>query len=188
MSKIVTRDAGKWSEEGSFAAQPKTLYRLGKEKGRLEEALDSAQGLHNLFIVNGKDIWILNRVTKKGRHIIDTDATHNFHAPLIPPIKPDEPPPLGDFEIGHEVAFMTDHQVKPQTVQQEGKPVERYEYNQDGYFLQVDVSPEKGVPVSVRVLKDKEEVVHLIYVEYVTGLPADPSLFAPPADFKISEG
>ncbi len=187
MTKIVFRDGGKGIEKGSFAEQPKTLYTLGKEKGRLEEALDSAQGLHGLVVVNGKDCWILNRVTKTGRHIIDPGPTNDFHVPLVPPTKEKEPPPFGDFEMGREIAFMTKHHVEPKTIQQDGKSLDHYEYAQDGYVLQLDVSQEKGTPVMICVVKDKVEVARLFYLEYVQSIPADPTLFVPPADFKISD-
>src|SRR2546427_390751 len=50
MVRIVTRDATPGIDPQSFAALPKTLYRIGNARGRVEEMPDAARGVHDLLV------------------------------------------------------------------------------------------------------------------------------------------
>jgi hypothetical protein len=185
MLKVVFRQQAPDVPVDSFAAKPKTLYQWGKTKGRIEETPDPAQRLTGLIIANGRDGWIINLWNHTGRHFIDHGPTHNFYAPIVPNQQPNMPPPVRDFRIGNELAFMKSH---PGSLKGDGLNDQKmYECTQQGYMLRLYVYP-TGTPAASEVWKDGKFVLRLIYDEYKTSLPADPSLFQPPTDVRISEG
>jgi hypothetical protein len=57
MVKVVVRDATPGVDPGSFAAQPRTFYRLGTRYGRTEEVPDPEHGMHGLIVVSEPDAW-----------------------------------------------------------------------------------------------------------------------------------
>src|SRR5262245_10654807 len=71
MIKVVFRDETPGLDSSSFAARPKTLYRLGTRYGRLEEVLDSENHRKGLMIANEPDMWMIDLVTKTGQHMVD---------------------------------------------------------------------------------------------------------------------
>src|SRR5712692_8492024 len=85
MVRIVTRDATPGIDPQSFAALPKTLYRVGNARGRVEEMPDAARGVHGLIVVNEPDGWIVNLHDKSGRHVVDPGPSLIFRAPIAWP-------------------------------------------------------------------------------------------------------
>jgi hypothetical protein len=188
MSKIIFRQEGPDVSPGSFAAKPKTLYLYGKEAGRVEEAPDPGRELTGVMIANGKDAWMINLWNNTGRNFIDSGPTHNFYAPIVPATKPNSPPPVRDFQIGHEISFMKNHHIHAQKVTRDGSSSDFYEAKVEGYTLQVYLDNNtRSVPTESDVLKDGKLIVRLIYEEYDPSIPLDPALFQPPAGVTISE-
>ena len=187
MTKVVFRTLEPPSPEGSFAAKPKTLYRYGSTKGRLEEEPDPAMKLHGLLICNEKDIWMINLWDKTGRHIIDPGPTYNFHANIVPPTEPNKPPKIDGFQIGYELAYMKGRGVVPKAISFNGVSVLLYESTDEGFILRVYVSPTTGLPLGVSVLEGPRTLTMLWYDEYLTSVKPDDSLFVPPAGLQISE-
>jgi hypothetical protein len=187
MTKVVFRQEAPDLALDSYAAKPKTLYEWGKTKGRVEETPDAANQLTGLIIANGKDGWMINLWNHTGRHFIDPGPTYNFYVPIVPQEKPDVPSPVHDFQIGHEPAFMKDRKVSPTKVTKGGRSLLLYECTQDDYILQLYVDSTSGVPTESDVLKRGRFILRLIYSDYETGLPADPSIFQAPPHVKISE-
>src|SRR5215813_14036174 len=83
MVRIVTRDATPGIDPQSFPALPKTLYRLGNGRGRVEEMPDPARSVHGLIVVNEPDGWIVNLHDKTGRHLVDPGSSLIFRAPIL---------------------------------------------------------------------------------------------------------
>jgi hypothetical protein len=188
MTKVVFRPDMPGLSPTAPGAQPKTLYRWQLTKGRVEESLDQDHHVQPLFIADGKDGWFIDEVTKTGKHMIDPSTDHNFYAPIIPPPSPNGSAPVRSFEIGRELDFMNSQKVSPKSTVKDGQMLQLYECVQEVYTIDLYVSPTSGMPVESDVLKDGKLVVRLIYTEYSNSLPADPKLFAPPPDVKISEG
>ena len=111
MVRIVTRVATPPAEPGSFGAAPKTLYRLGTKYGRVEELPNPATKLHLLIVVNEPDVWMVNRLDRTGRHIVDQGPTFNFRAAIFD--KDGMPPILRSLELGCERAFLAANNAKP---------------------------------------------------------------------------
>ncbi len=86
----------------SFAARPKTLYRVGDNFGRIEEELDPDRNVQGLTIVTEPKIWVINLRNKTGLFMIDPGPLYVFRAPVIPPGRPGQEQPLKDFEFGRE--------------------------------------------------------------------------------------
>jgi hypothetical protein len=59
----------------SFAAQPKRIYRSGSRYCRLEENPDLEHGIHGLLIMNEPDSWLINRLDKTAKHMLDPGPT-----------------------------------------------------------------------------------------------------------------
>ncbi len=58
-------------EANSFNAQPKDYYRLGSGKLRIEDALDGANGIHGVVVIDEPKIWMANLYDKTGKLIVD---------------------------------------------------------------------------------------------------------------------
>ena len=187
MTKVVFRLESPTILPASPGAEPRTLYRWQATKGRVEEGIDSEHKVQPLFIADGKDAWFINLITKSGRHMVDPSADETFYAPIIPPESPKAQVPIRNFEIGRELAFMNSQKIAPKPATKDGQALQLYECIQDGYTLDVYVSPTIGTPVESDVTKDGKPIVKVIYSEYSTTLPADPKLFAPPPNITISD-
>src|SRR5271154_3426713 len=71
MTKMVVRTSAPDVPPDSFAAKPKTIWRVGRKYGRIEEVPDPILGIHGLLICNEPDAWMINLVDKSGKHIVD---------------------------------------------------------------------------------------------------------------------
>jgi hypothetical protein len=95
--------------EGSFAAQPKVLYRSGTQFCRIEEALDSAHGIHGVVIINEPDFWIVNLVDQSAKHAVDPGPSLNCRMPIFPVVAStladDQAKKLRGLEFGDEIEF-----------------------------------------------------------------------------------
>ncbi len=50
---------------------------------RIEEALDAANGIHGIVVVDEPKIWMANLYDKTGRLIIDPGPTYFAKAPIV---------------------------------------------------------------------------------------------------------
>ena len=187
MTKVVFRAVGPGIPPDSFAAKPKTLYRVGKTKSRTEEAPDPSMNLHGLIISNGPDIWMINLMDYKARHIMDPGPTYGFHAPIVPSNQKNKPPRVKAFEIGKELAFMEENSVKPTKAEFDGHEALRYECVREGLTLTLFVSPLTRAPLASTVNEAGKELVRYVYDKYTTDLAYDDKLFWPPAGVVVTE-
>lgn len=187
MVKVVFRAEGQQIPPDSFAAKAKTLYIWKSTMGRVEEMPDLKNHLQGLIIANGKDIWQINLMDKTGRHIIDPGPTYDFYVPIIPPEKSSTTPPLRDFQIGRELAYMTSQKVVSKLVTKDSKSLILYQCVREGYELSFYVSTSTGAPTESDVYKNGKLISRLVYLEYKSALDPDPSLFQPPPDVTITE-
>jgi len=78
MTKIVFRRMSPDIAPDSFAAKPRTLYRVTDKYSRIEEPPHPEQGIHFLVITREPDSWTINLLDKTARHVIDQ------HSPRAP--------------------------------------------------------------------------------------------------------
>ena len=187
MMKIVTRDISIDIRRVSFGAEPKTLYRMGRTYGRLEEMPDPQKGLHLLTVVAEPRVWMINLMEGRGRLIIDPGPTCLFSAPIIPPEDSQQMAPLGDFEFGTEYDFMQSHQATMTEDIVSGKTYDKSSLSLDGYTITLLSHQGKQQPFRVTVRKGKTVVCQYEYDEYETDLIPDMDLFKPPNEVEIVE-
>lgn len=184
--KVVFREATPGLDQNSFAAQPKTIWRLGKDYGRLQEMPDVANGVHGLIVVNGQDSWIANLMDKSGYHVVDRASGSGFHAPMISGVE--VPPAVAELEFGCEFEYMRSRSVQPEMVKIDDKDFRQYRATVDRYVLRLIALPDKDVPVGFELLVDGAVEYYFQYVEYGTNLEPDPRLFTKPDGVSFVEG
>jgi hypothetical protein len=179
MVKIVVRDDSPDLDPESFAARPRTLYRLGTRYGRLEEAADYTRGVQGLVVVNEPDIWIVNLLEDTGQHLKDEGDPYHFHAPVIG--GPGVPQALLDLELGCEVQYLLSHgTAPPRDGVFDGTAVTEYEIAVDHFRVVLFVSREAGTPVALRLFNGRRLDYEMRYLEYMIGLEPRMSLFERP--------
>jgi hypothetical protein len=183
---IITVDVTPGVSAHSFAAQPKGLYRIGSDKMRVEEALDSAHGIHGLIVIAEPDIWMINLYDHTGKHIVDPGPTFFAKAPIFG--MPDVSPKLSGLELGCEAEFLTAHAavaVRSEKVGNTRYTVHRVADNPDA----VEILEKTGSnrPAFARYYHRGKLASVFRYDLYSTGLADSPDRFVPPSDVRYSE-
>jgi len=182
--KIAYRDATPTIPQDSFAAQPKVLYRLGTQYGRIDEATDPENLTKRLIVVNEPDTWRVNLLTKKGVYKYDRSEPLRFEAPIFD--GPQHPEFLRSMEFGCELAFMKEHATQPpETVTVAERELLSYQLEQGRHRIMLAVIPGSERPFALGYFVDGEMVQYLRYLVYQDGLPADSRVFWPPAEIEI---
>jgi len=170
----------------TFAAQPRGLYRIGSDKMRIEEALDSANGIHGLIVIAEPNIWMANLYDNTGKHIVDPGPTLFAKAPVFG--MPELSPKLLDLEFGCEAEFLTANAalaVRSEQIGDTGYTVYRVDDNLDA----VEILEKAGsnTPAFARYYHQGKLALVLRYDLYSTGLANNPDLFVPPSGVRYSE-
>ena len=196
MVKATIRNATPDIDPDSFAAQPRTYYRLGTRYGRVEDQPDTEHGVHGLMVASEPDLWMINLLNKKGKHIIDKQPPQHFHIPLLAlPGNPASPPEDADseflrgFELGCELEYVKAQSggAPPKPEQLDGHTYDAYTATQGEHKIVLLIDPANGKPFSATSLKSGKVITHVRYVEYDAGLAPDLSLFVPPKDVRFLE-
>ena len=184
MVRVVYRDISPGVDASSPAGQPETLYRLGTKYARVEGAIDPRQGTQPVMVANEPDIWMINLLTKHGRHFTDTDAASGFKAPVVG--DPDVPPSIAAMEFGCEMAFMKGVPTKKADL--DGQRVSQFEKRVDRYRVVLSVMQKSLTPVSLFLYEADKLVFALRYVEYDNALTPKMELFQRPPGITFEEG
>lgn len=195
MTKIVYRDISTNLLLSSFAAQPRTLYRMGEKYNRSEEAPDPVLGIHGLIIINEPDAWMINLMDKTGTHMVDSGPTYVVHDCIVsPPNKSQaefqafKTSSISGFEFGKEMEFLKKHKARKSGAVSIGSvSCDRYELTIDGYSIELFAKTGTEIPYQLKVSKDQSQISYLQYDIYQADLQPDVSLFKPPAGIEISE-
>jgi hypothetical protein len=183
---IVATDVTPGISSASFGAQSKSLYRVGNDKVRIEEALDSANGIHAVIVVAEPNIWMANLYDKTGKHIVDPGPTFIARAPVFP-VKGLSAKLLG-LEFGCEADFFAANAPTPIRSDEIGNTrLDVYRIEDGADALEILEQPGSNTPVLVRHYRDGKLTEVLRYDVYVTGLPNDPGLFIPPTGIRYTE-
>ena len=186
MVKVVFRDATPGVEPGSFAAKPKTIYRLGAKYGRIEESLDTVQELQALTIVAEPDIWAVDLVSKTGHHAVDTGEPYEFHAPVVG--GSEDPKAITEIEFGCELNTMKAKAPgQPRPAVLDGNAVDQYELKTDQYRVVLSVASKTGKPVAFFLYEGDKLSYDMRYDEYATELDPDLTLFRKPDGIAFTE-
>jgi len=182
MLRITYSNNAKGITPDSFAAQPKTIYRLGSRYGRIEEQPDVPQGIHGLVIVNEPDMWVINLARRAGQHMVDGGPTYFFRAPLL---TDPASPFFMQMEFGCEIGYLTSLGATPQRFQDGALSYSRYEVSQGDERITVLTTPDGARPTTVQFMRGLVHILSVHYLEYQTGLPTNPDLFQPPAGISV---
>ncbi len=183
MLKVVVRDVT--VDATSFDAMPKTLYRLGTTYGRSEEQPDPRRRLHGLVIVAEPKVWMINRISKTGRLLLDPGPSYDFHAPVIPAAAGTADNPLDGLEFGMEYDFMAAHQATSTTATVKGKTYDQLTVTRGDHEITLLSRPGTRTPFRLTVARGPAVLAEYEYDEYLTDLAPQMDLFEPPADITI---
>src|SRR5262249_1659698 len=95
----------------SFAAQAKRLFRAGSRYCRTEENPDLEHGIHGLLIISEPDAWLINRLDKTAKHMVDPGPTYNCKMPIfaniqsIADLADEVRKPIMELEFGREIEY-----------------------------------------------------------------------------------
>jgi hypothetical protein len=175
----------------SFAAQAKRMYRAGSRYCRIEENPDLEHGIHGLLILNEPDSWMINRLTKMGRHMVDPGPTFNCRMPIFADAEEiksagDLKKPLIKLEFGRELEYFRSGSGAPTAGPVlQGKATMVYTVQVGNWQLFLFTGGDPEAPVAVIRKNDKTREIFW-YGEYAQ-LPFDGKLFAKPEGVKIEE-
>jgi len=185
---IITADVTPGISPGTFAAKPKGLYRIGSDRMRIEETLDTVNGIHGLIVIAEPNIWMANLYDNTGKHIVDPGPTLFARAPIFG--MPDVPSKLLnlDLEFGCEAEFLTANAASAVRTEQIGNmryTVYRVDDNPDA----VEILEKAGssTPAFARYYHQGKLESVIRYDLYTTGLTNSPDLFVPPPGIRYSE-
>jgi hypothetical protein len=175
---------------GSFAAKPKVFYRAGNRYCRIEEETDTEHGIHNLLIVNEPDYWMVNLITKTGRHSVDPGPTFNCHLPIFAYATPqsldEETREIRQLEFGQEFEFFKSKGAIPEkgpVLQTKETMVYRAKVGTAALALFTYGAPERPLAVAVQ----REGKNDLFWYSGYGLMDFDPKLFTKPENAKIED-
>lgn len=183
---IVTVDVTPGIDPASFGAQPRSFYRIGSDKTRIEEAVDSANHIHGLIVVAEPNIWMVNLYDNSGKHIVDPGPTFNSIVPLFG--MSGLPAKLASLELGCEAEWIAANAPTPTRSEQVGAT--RYDvYHVDAGSDATEVLERAGTntPVFARYFHEGKLVIAIRYDLYSTGLINNPNLFTAPPGVRYVE-
>lgn len=168
----------------SFGAQPKKLWRVADTHLRLEEVKNPETKEQRLVIVAQPDIWVIDRMTSRGRHEVDPGPTYKVKFPVFTADGADE---ILALEMGSEVEFFRERGAK-EVGEKTVADVKCMESVMElaGRKISLYTRKSDGVPFQVAVLLG-DRAVAVRYLRYERGLAVDKALFAPPAGAQIEE-
>lgn len=191
MTKLVVRLQSPDAPEGSFASQPKTMYRAGTRYCRVEELPDAEHGIHGLAIINEPDTWLVNLMTKAAQHQVDHGPTFNCRLPIFVlgedvKSEADMHGGLMDLEFGRELSYFTEKGATSQpgpNLQGKNTKAYRVESGDSQLLLFTSGTPEKPLAVARQHGSKRDIYWYGTYEE----VPFDAKLFAKPEGIKIEE-
>lgn len=184
MLKVVTTIDAPDISDNHFVHEPKTLYRLGEGKGRVEESKNPESGLHLLIVVDEPHIWIVNLAQRQGQYQHDPGPTFYFRARIF-----DNTATQSSFirslEIGCEVAWMREAGAKATSTVHPGLgAVSKLEFveNQERLVL----FEQNGKPISLELYGPAGWAMTMNYLAYESDLKPKQQLFTKPAGITFS--
>ena len=164
-------------------AQPRKVWRLGRELLRFEDVPNPQTRVHGLIIVNSPDIWIIDRNKNQGQHAIDPGPSYGVHFPMFPREQSEK---LKQLEFGSELKFFQDNgakEVASQTV--DGIKCKLYRMELDERQLTLFLKPD-NLPLQIEVQSASVKYA-LRFLRYEPDQKPDMGLFKVPSDVKIVE-
>jgi hypothetical protein len=187
MTKVVVHLQSPDVPEGSFAAQPKTMYRAGTRYCRIEEMPDTEHGIHGLVVINEPDAWLINLLSKTAKYQADPGPTFNCRLPVFVSDRKsatDARDQMTGLEFGREITYFQEKGAtsRPGPIFQ-GKSTKAYtvEIGDSQLLLFTSGTPEKPVAIARQHGNKRDVYWYGTYEE----VPFDSKLFTKPDDIKV---
>ena len=182
MTKISVRLTSPQPPPGSFMAEPRTFWRAGTQYGRIAEATDYRNHIHELIVIHEPDVWMVNLYAKSAKHIVDQTPPLAVHMPVFAGAG-EEKMQIAQLEFGKELEFFTANHATQTPATLGGKQTKRYEATVAGETLILWVDSNTAKPVRISHVKSAETRT-LDYLEFEE-LPFDASLFQLPKGISV---
>jgi hypothetical protein len=184
MTKVTTKIVEPKPEPGSFAAQPKTMWRAGTTYARTAEAPDPQNHIHGLAIVNEPDAWMINLFDKSARHLVDPGPSFNVHLPVFE-TQTGIKTKLAALEFGEEVEFFAKNDARQSAGQMiDGKATVRHDVTFSGGSIVLWTDAKSKKPMRISLIQGVQRQT-IAYVAYEDDLAFDPTLFQCPAGISV---
>lgn len=187
MTKIVSVISGPRVARDSAEVKPKTVFLAGKKYARVEEQMNEAGDTQNLIITNEPDCWTINLADKTGRHFVDEGPKFDVHMPILwgADGRPDRE--FAELEYGEERQFFSPERAKklePRKI--DGRLCQAFSIMSEENEVVLLLEDKTGKPVQIDRLRDGKLEQSVRYLSYLTSLPFDAALFAPPKNVAIT--
>lgn len=188
MLRIVTQAEGPGIDPNSFAAKPKTTYRLGKKYARIEEAPDQPNKIHGLIVSNAPNNWMVNLYDRTGRHIVDPDPDGDVVVPLfLTGSFAGFPAELSDVEMGCEAAFFDSHGSPKRVLKSDSGDRIQQALGVGEWKLVLVWRESQAAPELLFVFRGDEIVVALRYLSFEEFAVPNMKMFAKPEGIVLRE-
>jgi hypothetical protein len=172
-------------DPASFAAKPKDYYRIGSDRLRIEEATDTADGIHALIVVAEPNVWLANLYNGTGKHVVDPGPTFIARAPLFGTALGGK---FAGLEFGCENDFIAANGVKVTRSEQVGGiAFDVYRIENESDAIEILERSGTNTPAYARYYRQGQLLIAIQYELYATGLPNDPALFSPPPNVRYTD-
>lgn len=186
--RMVVVDSSPGVSADSFAAKPKTIYRLGTRLARIEEEPDPEHNIHGLMVIAEPDSWIVNLADRTGRHVFDKDPKGVVRAPVFVQDYGDSfPAPLRALEFGCEEEFFDSFHGPVELLKGTDPPMFKQAVGANGWALVLLRSSRRGPPSAVFLLRGDDIVSAIRYLSYEEPNHPEASLFAKPSGIAFTE-
>ena len=183
---IVTTETTPGIDPGSFDALPKSLYRQGATRSRLEEQQDDKNKIHGLAVIDEPNIWMANLYDRTGRHIVDPGPVFNTHAVVFADDRIS--PRILDLEFGCEAEFIAANAPKvDRTETIDGVSLNVHRLSDGKEALEILEKPDAATPSFARYYRDGKLVWAIRYDLYEIGAEPDADMFTAPKGVKYVE-
>jgi hypothetical protein len=183
---IVTTETTPGIDPQSFDAKPKSLFREGAKRSRLEEQPDDVNKLQGLAVIDEPNIWLVNLMDRTGRHVIDPGPEQAAHASVFSDAKVS--PRILELEFGCEAAFVSANAPKvDRTETVDGVTLDVHRFIDGTEAVEILEKHGFDEPLFARYYRGGKLAWVIRYDLYDTAAPTDPAMFTAPTGIKYED-
>jgi hypothetical protein len=185
MTKVRLRDVSPGVKSKAWEGQPVTIYRLGRQYGRVE----FANG--DVVLVREPHSFYIDTSLNKAYHGLDPGPTYVFRTPIVRAsnVRSDFPPELMGLEFGKEPEFLARYGATKSTDSvQDGIQVREQHVAFGDYSLFVASRRDDATPLRLGIFHDGKIQIAIRYDEWRRDLLPSGALFSIPEDMEVIEG
>ena len=189
MTKMAVTFEGTGVPAGSFPTLPVTMYRVGTQYCRSEEAPNTAQHAQWTIIANEPDSWTVNLLKKKAEHFVDPGPKLECRIPIFrdKQVKGDnDTNPFLELEYGLELQYFKGKGAEPkQGPVLRDKPTTAYTVPIKDWQVTLYTTGTPERPWALR--RQRGNTTQTYWYDVYEQVPFNAQLFAKPEGVKIQE-